>query len=160
MATVTPYRVAGPCDISFDGKSLGVTQQGVIIRIRHSWQPITDDLHGAEPADFISTGKSVVVECVGMDVEKIGAAHPWLTALLKQSIEAKPDAGQLASSSARPLKITQRDSKVWLAPHAIAGGAMDLALSSVQESRHPLTFLIIPDADTGALFTIVPSYYT
>jgi len=149
MALTQPYHIPGPCKISYKAKELGWYVDGVIIRIRTEWTPITDQNHGNTPADFIFSGKAATVMVPTVDPAKANAADPWVAELLQQGTD---NIGKLASALGGALSITERDNSVWGATYAAPIDPEELRLLSTQELRLPLAWLIIPD-ENGKLFT-------
>ena len=156
-----PYHVAGPCDVRYGTNttstySLGTLLQGPIIRITTSVQPVTNQSLGASHASMIFTGKSAIVEVVGIDFGTLWTVAPWAAGQLLGLGTAK--IGALASALAKPLIIVERTStNVWIAQLAVPVDPAEIGMRSTQEDRAPLSFLILPDAD-GLLFQTVPSY--
>ena len=143
-----PYYVPGPVTVNWDGE-LGTLKEGVRIRVNGSLNPITDDLHGAEPADFIITGRSAIIEIISVDY----------TALVTRKLfdlSHKSKVGTLASTLAKELTITEGKG-VWKAPLAYPQDPATLHLRSIDELQVPLVFMIIPN-DELLLFTTVPPY--
>ncbi len=150
------YKVPGPVTVWWNDLDLGVTREGVIIRPRTGWTPIIDDMHGEEPASFIYTGKSMMIDIIALDEASVDTANPWASALLSIASNA---VGTLGSAVAKTLKIIERDATYWFAERAIPLDPSELALSSTQEMRIPISFLIIPDANRK-LFSATPAYVT
>ncbi len=168
------YRVPGPCTISWGvatPTSLGMTKEGIRIRPTTQWRPITDDEHGTEPADFIFTGKSCVVECILVNMTQVAAADPYIGKLLENvdgsgnsvvgmmthSGDTSPSSGDDLS---RELWIVERDgTTTWKAYHATPTEPSAIILSAVQEDQIPIAFLINPDVN-NKLFYALPAYIT
>lgn len=156
------YHVPGPCLITWGGEEIGRTQDGCIIRPRTELIPITDDVHGRAPADYIFAGKSAVVECIGLDAASLKKSMPWMGWLLC----GDPDVGDpgavvgdlMRQDGSQELIITERVAVYqWKAKYACAIDPSELRLQSTAELRVPLTFLILLD-DNMQLFQTVPSY--
>ena len=148
------FRVPGPCAIWWRGSDLGVTKAGVIIRSVPNWVPITDDAHGAEPADYIWAGKILTVECVGMYEDSITTANPFANTLGSGKLVGE-HIGQDTVHSA--LQIIERNvAHTWDAAHT-EPLPPELLLAATQELRVPLTFMILLDS-SGLLFNNVPNY--
>jgi len=132
------FRIPGPCGVEWDGNPLGVTRQGVTIRIRHSLAPIMDDAHGASPAAFISTGKSAIVTLEALDMGLFKAA--WDSLLNLYAV------GTLASAVSGQLDIYERNSDTpdWTAEQATCIDPSIIELRSTQELRLDVSFLITP----------------
>jgi len=149
------FRVPGPCTVAWGGNNLGVTKAGVIIRTTPNWVPITDDAHGAEPADYLWAGKTITVECIGLHEDLITTANPFVVAFGNTAVVGEHLGQDISPQLA--LTITERDgSSIWSALNTEVLPP-ELLLSSTQELQIPLTFLILPDAN-GKLFDTVPSY--
>ena len=165
MSISTDIVVPGPLLIQYGATAnfdLGMDKEGAVIRITRDWAMITSDKYGTTPIDAIYTGKTAIVEFQSIEFKKVLTASPWL-ADLGQVQSATEKIGELAIHQTTPralqLKITQRDTKIWLAKYAILIGPSDHVLRSVQELRIPLTFQIFPDPDDAdKLFGTVPSY--
>jgi len=132
------FRIPGPCGVEWDGNPLGVTRQGVTIRIRHSLAPIMDDAHGASPAAFVSTGKSAIVTLEALDMGLFKAA--WVGLLNLYAV------GTLASAVSGQLDIYERNSDTpdWTAEQATCIDPSIIELRSTQELRLDVSFLITP----------------
>ncbi len=157
----TAYKVPGPLSITWNSQDLGATKVGCIIRPRTSWSPITDDDHGSEPADFILSGKSCIVEIIGLSVSDLLNADLWgqnNMGLLSSDATPLGDIGTLASANGKILDITERDgSSHWTANITVPIDPDPITLNSTTELQIPLTFLIVPDANEK-LFVTVPAY--
>lgn len=156
------YRVPGPLTIKCGGVSIGVTQQGALVRIQQSWTPVLDDIHGEHPADYIYSGASASVEVIGMDVAELaGHAQLWdsLGGAGAGSISAITKVGGLAYCDAlyRSLEIDEYGGEKWLANATVLVDPAEHVLKSTQEVRVPLIFLVVPDAN-DKLFVTVPDY--
>jgi hypothetical protein len=57
-----PYLDLGPCDVIFNGSSLGATFGGVILRSEAIAQGIKEDAQGETDVDRVFTGRNVSVE--------------------------------------------------------------------------------------------------
>ena len=149
------FHVGGPVTINLDGRDLGVNQSGVHFRLSLDWDPIyCDNLGPKTMVDAIQVGKSCVVECIGMDMDLIRQAHPWLNNLFAVGAEI----GALASANARILRIQERlPSDTWIANRAVLVGVLGFGLTTGTELRVPLTFTLLPDENLK-LFSEVPSY--
>ena len=149
------YRVPGPVAMSFDSKDLGGFKEGVIIHPRYEWEPITVDVYGRAPIDYINVGVSASVECVGVDYQAIAAANPWI----KELFEIGTKVGTLAYMNfCKVLQITERDGSIWVADKAFLAGIADLPLLSTREEAFPLSFVILPD-DNDKLWSALPNYF-
>ncbi len=148
------FRVPGPCTILWGGNDVGVTKAGVVIRSTPNWVPITDDEHGAEPADYIWAGKILTVECLGMHEDLITIADPFVNVLGSGKVVGEHIG---VDTTHYALQITERDgSSIWIAAHSEPVPAAML-LAATQELRVPLTFMILLDS-SGYLFNTIPSY--
>jgi len=148
------FRVPGPCTILWGGSDIGVTKAGIVIRTVPNWIPITDDAHGAEPADYIYAGKIITAECLGMYEDLITIANPFDNVFGDGKVVGESIG---VSSTPRALQITERDgTSIWLADHT-EPVPTEMLLAATQELRVPLTFMILLDSN-GLLFNTVPSY--
>ena len=160
MASGANILVPGPVTISWDNKDLGISLDGVVLRMSEEWEPIVADKWGRSIIDSIYLGKNVIVECTGLEFKDICFAHPWAAYVAaKWSLNGAVDdvIGGLATAIAKALKITQRDAKFWEAQKAILVGPRDLRLAVAPEFRFPLTFQLFKDS-SGYLFSTIPSY--
>lgn len=150
------YYVPGPCRVSFGGTDLGTSKEGITIRPRAEWEPITDDAHGRAPADWINTGKSCVIEVSSIEPSKAGGL---LGGTKSTSFKAPFEnyVGTRAKESEQTLLITEWGGANKWQCQAVLASPGDLLLSSIRELNIPLSFLVVPDAN-GSLFQIVPSY--
>ncbi len=161
MAT---YKVLGPCSLTWNGIACGNTLQGVLIQPRHNWKPITDDLHGEEPADYIMAGKSCIVACTLLDTAALTLVK-WFDASIPLSNlytanGAASAIGVLASAVAKTLDITEGDTSThWIALKAVPVDPTEIVIASTQEYRFNASFLILPDTN-NKLFSTVPTYLT
>jgi len=132
------FRIPGPCEVEWGGEPLGVTRQGVIIRIRHTLTPITDDAHGTAPAAFINTGKSALVTLEALDVGAFKTA--WDSLLNLYAV------GTLASAVSDELNIYERGNNEpdWTAEQATCIDPSNIELRATQELRLDVSFLITP----------------
>ncbi len=153
----TTYHVPGPCTITYGGQGLGVTKSGVTLNARTNMIPITDDAHGAEPADYIFAGKSATVTIIGMNMSALLACNFWDGTDQLLARKGITDIGNLMSAVASALIITETDSSIWQANKAIPVDPETMQLVSTIELQVPLMFLIIPD-DNDKLFVTVGSY--
>jgi len=154
------YRVPGPCIIKFGNVPLGVSKAGCNIRTQTSWLPITDDAHGAAPADFIFAGKACQVEFVGLDVASLKAANVWYPygGLLMNVTNGLLAIGALASALGKQLDIIERGGVyIWSALLTVPTDPDQITLQSTSELQLPTTFLVVPDIN-GKLFSTLPSY--
>jgi len=149
------YRVSGPVNVLFDEKDIGLLKEGVIIRPRFEWEPIIVDYYGRVPIDFINTGVSAAVECIGVDPSAIATANPWIKDLFAFGNKV----GALASAEfSKSLKIQERDGQLWIASNAFLAGMADIPLLATRELAIPLTFIVLPDED-DKLWATLPSYF-
>ena len=164
---IVTFRVPGPVTIEYyNGSyvSMGGTKDGCNIRIRTSWIPVTCDMHGTEPADFIFGGKSAIVEAIFLDPAQVKLCDPWagFGGIGMNKADGYKDVGGLASSDSigRALRITEADgTSIWIANIAVPTDPDPAAMRATQEQQLPLSFLIVPDS-TNKLFSTVPSYIT
>jgi len=143
------FRVPGPCTIKVDNTLLGVTQQGITIRIAQAAMPIIDDAHGSVPAAFIYTGRNAVVMCRALDVGSFKNA--WIDLLKNATIAV----GELASNNSCALEIWERGSSLedtadWKAEAAVLIDPSPIELRATQELRLDVSFQVIPyEYETG-----------
>jgi hypothetical protein len=169
MAKAYYHHVAGPTDVRWGGSSaaysLGVNKSGVTLRVKTSWDPIYDEYHGLEPANYVFAGKSATVECIALNMAALLNSAPWSTiAGLGGSgmTVAAYKIGKLAigptGNLTRPLYIVEANgTDVWIALTAIPLDVTELTFRSTQELQVPVSFLIVPD-DDEQLFSTVPAY--
>jgi len=154
------YKVPGPMHVSWAGQDIGTIVSDVRIRATTSTLPITAQYGGVTPLSFIFGSKSLLVECIGIDLESLWTAQPWSGgALMGYDLGGGP-IGTLASALAQPLILTERNpANQWIANLAIPVDPNELRLSTTQEIRAPLTFLILPNDNLPLpLFQTIPSY--
>jgi len=159
------FRVPGPVTVKYGTApspvSLGVSKTGAIIRTRTDWAPITDDLHGTGPADYIYTGRAAQVEVVGVDAAQLKTVNPWhdFGGLLGSGGAAGlATIGALASALGKQLSIVERGAVyTWIALVCVPLDLDILGLNSTTDLQVPITFLIVPDVN-GKLFSTIPSY--
>lgn len=161
------FRVPGPCEVKFNGLSLGSSKAGVTIRTRTAWVPITDDEHGTEPADFIFAGKAAQVEVAGVNVAALWAANIWGSygGLLMNTTNCLLAIGALASVLGKQLDIVEREQTAavtWTALFAVPLDPDAMSLASTTDLIIPATFLIVPcpaaGDNYGKLFSNLPDY--
>ena len=147
MAT---YRVAGPMKITYDSQDLGVAREGCRIRTRTAFQPVIDDLHGEEPSSYIYTGKSCIIDAIGLMDD--GGSKFGVNVTLFGGTETP---GQLASAVEKTLTLTERDDAAWTCK-AVLIDPSEILLSATQELRYALSFIVVPESKQ--LFSAVPGY--
>lgn len=155
-----PYRVPGPCWITYEGNRI-YTKDGCVIRTSSAWQPITDDQHGTVPADYIFLGKSCTVDVISINPSVLQGIF-----LVPLGQIGMAKIGELASNIGHVLEIIEQANRIgggggtWHAAKAIPIDPSELNLTSSQEMKCPLSFLIVPlDGDLdGKLFQTIPAY--
>jgi hypothetical protein len=142
-------------------KSLGTTKQGVILQVDEFWQPISADIGGEAPFDYIYLGRSIIVSCIGLDPVLFDAANLFREGTLNDVGTSFANIGTVIDNTTanQILEIYERSDTVtpsWkaLIAEPIKNG---FNLQSSSELQFPLQFMIVPDA-TGKLFTSVPTY--
>lgn len=161
------FRVPGPVTVKFGTApspvSIGVSKAGAIIRTRTAWGPVTDDMHGTEPADYIYTGKAAQVEVAGVDYAQLKVAnifHDYQGLLASGGAAGIATIGALASAAGigKQLDIVERGAVfTWTALVCVPLDPDTLSFMSTTELVVPITFLVVPDAN-GKLFSALPSY--
>jgi len=148
------FRVPGPCTVTWGGSSAIKTKAGITVRSIPNWVPIIDDEHGAEPADYIWAGRTITVECIGVNVEA-----GVLSGMFANTFGAGKAVGEIISGEnvlPKALQITERDGSIWLANNTEPLPSA-LVLAATRELDVPLTFMILFDS-AGRLFNSIPSY--
>ena len=162
------YKVPGPCNISWDGNDLGRTKAGIRLRCRMGRVPITDDEHGLAPADFILSGKSMVVETILLNMTLLAAGDPYIYKLLQDRLTAGQTEGYVGRTLfsgeqddtddlGKELIITDRWEKVWKAKQTVPTAPSQILLRSTQENQLPIAFRCVPDEDLK-IFYALPDY--
>jgi len=148
------FRVPGPCTILWNNDAIGVTESGVIIKSTPNWVPLLDDGHGAEPADYLWAGRTITIECIGLDESSITSANLFANSLKGGKLVG--EALQMSTSPQKALRITERDGEIWQALHT-EPLPPELVLTATQELKMPLIFMVMHDVN-GNLFSTLPSY--
>lgn len=169
------YHPTGPCTITFHGRTLGKTKEGVIIRPKVTWIPVVVDKLGAAPAGHIYAGKSCIVEMLLAEFNESGSAgfqellNAWLPGGLLGHLKdisgdpcligetARTALGQAGSGSGicHTLNIYEEVAKKnWTSDIAFMLDPAEFLLASTSEQNVPISFVIIPDDTTHLLFSV------
>jgi len=148
------FHVPGPCKVEWNDLDLGVCRAGVTITPASQWSPISYDLGGNSPLDFIFAGKAATCHLEALEPAKLDAMWDAIGGLFAM------EPGTLASEVGKVLKITERDGSVWQADCSVPQDPGQLVLVSTSEIIVPVAFLIIPKWQNNRweLFSTVPSY--
>lgn len=168
------WYVPGPCTVTYGGSTLGFTKAGVTISIKTGLVPITDDEHGTEPADYIRSGKSAVVEAIFNNMTDLHAASQstnglWIAGLLSNYKSGTTQVGKMtfdgdptdnANFLGQQLWITERNTaNIWKAKYAVPSDPQAFLLAATQENLVPLSFVLSID-ENNKLFYELPAYMT
>lgn len=146
------FKVPGPCEFQWDGftEAGTTTKDGVHIQISPQFDPVICDAYGMAPANYIIAGKTAVI--LATLLVDTASGSPGLS-----YIQDFSQLGKLASDLAETLTITDREAKTWVCK-CVLGGIGQIREVSNQEFMLPVSLIVVPDKDTGDLFSAVPDY--
>lgn len=154
----------GPCDVTFKGTDLGLTQGGVQVTFGTTVQPVKADQYGESVIDNVINGRTikVTVPMAERDLTKLAAVFPGSTLIGTTSKRLEIDAAVGTSLRAlagalvlhphdRPSADKTADLTV---PLAMCAGAFTFSYESGKQRVYSVEFEGFVNLATGELFNM------
>ena len=149
MANITS--ISGAYTATLDGDSVGVVQDGFLLRYIPYSEQITADYFGQTRIEDIHQGADLYVEFTTLEFQEFldtDNFFPQFTHTLKTPTNFIADVGEAWEALAKQLVLTptagKSQDKIWTFYKALLVSDVDLLLSS-RLTRLPLSFYIYPD---------------
>lgn len=170
MATNTPDNVKlGPCNVTWDGASLGYTKGGVDVTITTSKRKVTVDQFGESEINEYITGRSVTVKCplAETDLAMLTSVIPGAVLLTdatvstKKKIEVPTSVGTSLRDLAAKLVLhpthlgSTAKNEDFTVPLAAPSGDIEFAYKHDEERIYMVEFVGYPDQANDNLLYVI-----
>lgn len=170
MATNTPENVKlGPCNVTWDGSSLGYTKGGVDVSITTSKRKVTVDQLGESEINEYITGRSVTVRCplAETDLTMLASVIPGATLITDATVSSKK---KIVVPTGVGMSLRDTAAKLVLHPtHLPAGsknddfvvllaapsGDIEFAFKHDEERIYMVEFVGYPDIENDDLLYVI-----
>ena len=157
----SPIKDLGPCEVTFDGVSLGSTFGGVIFRHTEESRPVREDQQGVTNVDELKVGVSCEIE-VPLTRTSLGQLSKVIgnSTYTGSKLEVGVVVGQSLLDAAKVLiikpiidSVVSTDSKTWLTVYK-AYPRVDLEVNYNYENQRVYKVIFKAFPDSGKLWKI------